>query len=231
MIELLQHPNAFPFTVSLTIMAGLAVLEAVSLLFGAGLSGFLDDLLPDSLDVDVDVDADVDLDHTSVVSKAFGWLKINEVPGLVALILFLLCFGLTGLALQWAMTRTLGAPIGAGAAVVTSLLLCLPVLRGAITVIGPVIPRDETDVVSQDSFVGESATLVLGDASYGSPAQAKLFDKHGQAHYLMVEPEDKDAVLSEGTEVVLMGRRDTRYLARALAHPKLKKEENSVGPG
>lgn len=231
MIELLQHPNAFPFTVALTIMAGLAVLEAVSLLFGAGLSGFLDDLLPDSLDADIDLDADVDMEHTSVVSKAFGWLKINEVPGLVALILFLLCFGLTGLALQWAMSRTLGAPIGAGAAVVASLLLCLPVLRGAITVIGPVIPKDETDVVSQDSFVGEAATVVLGEARHGSPAQAKLFDQHGQAHYLMVEPEDADAVLSEGAEVILMRRQDTRYLARVVAHPKLEKEENPVGSG
>lgn len=229
MIDLLQHPNAFPFTVSLTIMAGLAVLEAVSLLFGAGLSGFLDDLLPDSLDADVD--ANLDMEHAGVVSKAFGWLKINEVPGLVALILFLLCFGLTGLALQWAMTQSLGAPIGAGAAVVASLLACLPILRGAITVIGPVIPKDETDVVSQGSFIGASATVVLGDARSASPAQAKLFDKHGQAHYLMVEPADADAVLSEGTEVILIEHQGTQYLAKAVSLPKLKQEEDPLGPG
>ncbi len=56
-----------PFLVAIGLMLAIALIEAVAMLLGGGLSSLIDSLLPDSLsgvdvNIDLDVDADVDVD-------------------------------------------------------------------------------------------------------------------------------------------------------------------------
>ena len=92
--------------------------------------------------------------------------------------------------------------VGAG-----SLLL----LRAAGGVLSRVIPMEETDAVTEDSFVGLVATVILGTARQGEPAQAKLRDTHGHTHYVMVEPDDPQAAFAASEEVLIIRRMNDRF--------------------
>jgi hypothetical protein len=77
-------------------------------------------------------------------------------------------------------------------------------------VLAKVMPRDETQSVSAQSFIGQVATIVLGTASVANPAQARLRDKHGQTHYVMVEPDDEDS-FEAGDSVLIVAQAGPTY--------------------
>ena len=52
--------------------------------------------------------------------------------------------------------------------------------------------------------VGDSGTIVLGEARRGAPAQARVRDAHGRTHYLMVEPDLDDEVFDEGAQILIV---------------------------
>ncbi|MCF6235480.1 MAG: YqiJ family protein [Gammaproteobacteria bacterium] len=65
---------------------------------------------------------------------------------------------------------------------------------------------DETDAVSEETFIGRVAKITLGKAEISSPAQAKLKDEHGQIHYIMVEPDMQNEIFETGRLVILVSR-------------------------
>ena len=67
-----------------------------------------------------------------------------------------------------------------------------------------VMPKDETSAVSHNSFIGRVATVVIGTAKQGEPAQAKLLDQFGRTHYVMVEPDIQGEELTAPTAVLLV---------------------------
>jgi hypothetical protein len=75
------------------------------------------------------------------------------------------------------------------------------------------MPKDETDAVSEQSFIGRVAVITLGNASHGSPAEAKLKDQHGQMHYVMVEPDLPNEAFSQGTAVILVRQKGAHFTA------------------
>lgn len=216
MIELLTHERAFPFAVALVLMALLLVLELITLAFGTALSALLDGALPD-LAGGADLDADMDLETSGQVSlTAFlSWLKLDQLPALVVLIVFLASFGLLGLTLQSVIASQVGEPMRASLAAIFTLPLTLPVMRPVLSLIAKVMPGDETEAVDRLSFVGATATITLGTATAGSPAQARLVDAHGQSHYVMVEPAPGSPALNSGSEVVLTRLSGSHFVAEA----------------
>jgi len=84
------------------------------------------------------------------------------------------------------------------------LFLALPVIRVLGGLLGKIIIRDETEVVSRNSFVGRVATITLGEAKQGSPAEAKFRDEHGTTHYVMVEPDHTNETFVSGESVLLV---------------------------
>ena len=61
-----------------------------------------------------------------------------------------------------------------------------------------------TRAISRRSLIGRIATIALGTARQGEPAQARVRDRHGRAHYVMVLPDRADDVFEDGTEVLLV---------------------------
>lgn len=225
MFEFLTASANMPFTVALAVMLGIALLEGIGTLFGAGLSALLDSLLPE-LDVDLDADlAGPEIQSPTPLSRLLGWLRIGQVPLLMLLVVFLTSFGLIGLALQSFVNDLTGALLPAGVAVVPAILLAVPLVRVFGGVLGKILPKDETDAVSEDSLVGRIATITLGTAKKGSPAEAKVKDTRGTTHYVMVEPDVDGEALSAGSSVLLVRRAGAVFTAISNPNPALVDNE------
>ena len=228
MFAFLTADQNIPFTVALVVMFGIALLEGITMLFGAALSGVIDSLLPEMPDADVAIDADLDsgLDGVEVqspnaLSRLLGWLRIGQVPILMLVVIFLTAFGLIGLGLQAFVQNTSGFLLPTFIAVVGALVFSIPLVRLFGGILGKVMPQDETDAVSVDTLVGRIATITIGTASMGRPAEARARDLRGTTHYLMVEPEEGDVRFNAGEQVLLIRRSGPVFKAIANPNPSL----------
>lgn len=208
--QIVTAPHNWPFIVALGVMLGLAVLETLILLLGGSLLGFVDDLLPDSLDGNVDVAAETHLPapgaSSGMLEQVLGWFAVGRVPFLVIVIALLTAFGLIGLTLQAVLQQMTGYPLPASVAAIPALVGASFTTRWLALRIARIIPKEETSAVSRDSFIGRIANVTLGSARSGEPTQARLTDSHGQTHYVMVEPDRASDVLVEGERVLLVSR-------------------------
>lgn len=191
-----------PFAVALALMLIIAVLEGAATLLGAGISGFLDSLLPE-MDMDVDMDMP-DMNSASGLTKFLGWLRFGKVPALVILVIFLTAFGLSGFILQGVVRQLVGNLLPSLPASGLAFLIALPFVRLGGGILAKIMPKDETDAVSEESFIGLIAVITLGTAKLGRAAQGKLKDLHGQTHYIMIEPDSAEEAFVQGTEVLLV---------------------------
>ncbi len=215
MMEFIFAGQNLPFTVALGVMLVIAVLEGITTVLGAGLSDVLDALIPEfDLDADFDVDMDSpDFDAPGALTKLFGWLHIGRVPVLMLLIIFLTAFGLLGLGIQSLAQDMFGILLPGLLSAGATFFLALPVVRLCGGILGKIMPQDETDAVSEKSFIGRIAVITLGKAAKGNPTQAKLRDEHGQTHYVMVEPDMAEDEFEMGSSIVLVSQQGAVFKA------------------
>ncbi len=231
-MEFLFASENMPFSVAIAVMLGIAFLEGVLTLLGAGLSNLVDAIIPDSLDMDLDLDVDADIDadvdfdtelslhdnldigktaevasaSENALSKMLAWLHFGRVPALVLLVIMLTVFGLSGYVLQAFVHGFTGWLLPGWAAWLPALAIALPFVRWSAKILGTIIPKDETSAVSTNTFIGRVATIVTGTSQTGLPAEAKLKDQHGQSHYVMVEPDLKSDEFPAGSRVLLVSQ-------------------------
>lgn len=203
-------------------------------LLGAGISQTIDSLLPESLgDADLDIDASPDIDAidgagadfgdaeianpsvgaTSALSRILGWLCVGKVPVLILLVAFLTVFGLTGLMVQSIVQGVTGALLPGFVASIPALVVAVPCVRVIGKGLSRLIPKDETSAVKRASFIGRIASITIGTARFGYPAQAKLQDAFGQTHYVMVEPDSEEISFPTGAQVLLVEKHGTVFRA------------------
>lgn len=233
MIDTFFSPATTPFAVAISLMLIITAVEVFGALMGMPASAMLDSLLPE-LDADVDLDIDTDLDleadyaggpldadapgipdapNPGPLSQILGWLCVGKVPILVLLIVFLTAFGLVGLIIQGAVQGVFGAPLPAIIAVGPALFAAIPTTRIAGLTLSKIMPKEQTEAVSQKKFIGKIATIVRGRARKGLPAEAKFSDQHGQTHYVLVEPDNDTASFDQGSEVVIVKQTGSVYQA------------------
>ena len=194
MFAVLSAPESVVFVSALILMLLIGVVQLV------GIGG---DFGSDT-HVDADVHADMDL---------LGWLGVGTLPLMILIVVFLALFGTLGLIIEQASHDWLDmmlSPLIAGPA---ALLAALPLTGLGARGLARILPRDFTTAVSLDTLVGESATVVTGRASHGSPARARVLDAHGQAHFVMVEPNAPDQVFEEGEAILLVRRENDLFRA------------------
>lgn len=177
-----------PFAIAFVVMIGIGLIEAIGLGLG-------------QLDLDGDVGADAD-------GGVLDWLGLGgELPILIWLTSLLGCFTIAGVAIQQGATALAGAPLhwglASGGAFVAGALLNTLAANG----LARVMPGFETTVISTDDLLRCRGMILEGAARRGSPARAKVVDRHGQAHFVMVEPHDEADVIPSG-ETALLVRRD-----------------------
>lgn len=211
MVDFLLHPSNSPFIIALGVMLVFTVIEVISASLGMGLSEMVDSVLPEfDADIDADISADLDAGEpaggTDSLVKILAWFRVGEVPVIMLFIVFLTGFGLSGLFIQYVavsiMSKAIPIPIAAGGAIFAS----IPTVRFCGGLLGKYMPKDETYAVSEKSFYGLVATLTLGTAKAGQPAQAKLHDKHGQTHYILVEPDNSEEQFDQEQQVIIVSQ-------------------------
>ncbi|MEO1243342.1 MAG: YqiJ family protein [Pseudomonadota bacterium] len=227
MIETFFSPATAPFAIALSLMLIIAAVELVGALMGMPASAMLDSLLPEiDADIDLDLEADYsggpfDADAPSVpngpspgaLSQILGWLCVGKVPVLVLLIVFLTAFGLAGFIIQGLVSGVIGLSLPAVIAVVPALFAAIPSTRIAGLTLAKIMPKEQTEAVSQKHFIGKVATIVRGEARKGAPAEAKLTDSFGQTHYVLVEPDDDTESFRQGAGVIIVKQSGSIYQA------------------
>lgn len=190
-------PETAPFAVALGLTLVIALIELASVLIGISASEAIDSVLPDADGADFEL---------GPLSQFINWLSFGRLPALIVLILITTSFGLGGYVFQEAMRRVFGFALEPVIASVPAAIVALFATHHAGHALGRIMPREETDAVSTADFIGRVATVFRGTASSGKPAEAKLTDIHGKTHYVLVEPDDREQLFAQGSEVVLVRR-------------------------
>ncbi len=210
----LLEPHNLPFAGAAILLVFIAIIQI------AGVGDMFD-----SGDADVDFDLDVDgpdgLGGSGLVETALSLLGIGRVPFLVWLIVLLFLFTVIGVSGQLLAISLLGAPLHPALAGVLAGVGALPV-NGVVTrPLEKLLPQDETTAVGLDSLVRRDAEIQIGTARQGSPARSKVVDTHGHPHFVMVEPHDPSAELTEGETVLLVRREGGTFFAVQYENPLL----------
>jgi len=199
-------PQLWPFALAAGLMVALAVTEALALMIGASLSHWHADVdHPDAPD--------------GIVADVLGWLHFGKVPLLVILVVFLTGFAVVGFVAQFAARAAFGGFMPLPAAAALAFVAAIFGVRAFGTALAKVIPKDETTAVPDVSLVGRVATIVIGTARAGRPAQARVRDEHGTTHYVMVEPEGPEDSFASGTSILLVRHLSGRRF-HAIHNPK-----------
>lgn len=184
MFEFLGAGQNLAFVIALGTMFLIGLVEVV----GLGSS---------ALGQDIDFDGDGDW---------LAWLGFGRLPLLMLLVVFLACFGVIGLVGQQLALSSLGSLLPIWIAVPAATVAALPTTGGAARLLARVMPRDETTAIDVDQLIGLHAEIIVGTASEGSPAKARVRDFHGQTHYVMAEPDTPGARFVAGSEILLVRR-------------------------
>lgn len=198
----LFDPDLAPFTIALLVMGLILCAELVSAVVGAPLSQMFD----------TDGDA-----GGGEGAGPLSWLYVGRAPLLILLAAFLTGFGIAGLTLQAFARSVVGDYLWGGLAAIPAVLIALPATRLAGRLFARVLRREHSDAASRADFVGRVAVVVRGEARRGFPAEAKLRDQHGASHYILVEPDEEDAVYLAGAEVLLVEQAGAVF--RAIKNP------------
>lgn len=199
MIEFWLADENIVFAAALVLMIALGLLQLI------GFGGF-----------DSDIDMDADVDGTGVAGGLLSFLGWGRLPFMILLVLFLMIFGLTGFAEQQFVQSLTGGLLSPFLAVTGALLVALPVTGLLSKPLARILPGDETTAVSIDDLTGRRAIIDIGTARPGYPARAKVKDRHGHGHALMVEPDNEDGIFVTGEEVLLVRREGDIFKAVAV---------------
>lgn len=227
MFNLFLMPENLVFAVSLAVVAGLFALEILSAVMGGTILG----VGSDGPDVDLDLDADFDfsadmadgmgvsadeavfdLDASEAGSSGvFTWIGARDVPFLIWLVSFLTMFGLFGLILQSGVMAVFGGPMPGLLACVLASVPALGVTRVIANWVALIMPKTETTAMQARHLGGSRGTVTQGTAARGKPAEVKIKDRHGNIHYMRVEPLRDDEVFSQGDDVILIRKRGDKF--------------------
>ncbi|WP_312489090.1 OB-fold-containig protein [Sphingomonas sp.] len=192
MLDLLVAPQTVVFTAALILMLAIGLVEAL----GLGASG---------LDLDLDLD-----------SGLLDWLGVGRVPLLVLLVAFLASFGVVGLGAQQIAQAVLGGFLSLWWVIPGTVIAAFPITAGLGRVLARLMPHDETTAFDVDDLVGRRGVVTVGRATAGNPARTRILDPHGQAHHVLVEPNDPAAIFEEGDTILLVRREGAHF--RAILH-------------
>ena len=203
MLSFLLDDANFWFSCALGIVIALFILEMAGMFFGVSLLGLVDDQAA----------LDADTDTSSGFTEFGSWLALDRVPLLVWLVLLLTTFGSAGLTFNFLSLTLLDTYFARW------LITLLAVVAGLFftarfgTVIARLLTKQESSATTADELVGTVGHITVGVARQNSPAEGKFVDAHGQPHYLLVEPIEPDEQFSQGEKILLIQKRDYRWLA------------------
>ena len=219
MIDFLLAPGMAPFSFAFLLVAGLVLLEIVFLMLGGSLLGMDADApamgAEPEFDFDLEIDADFDPElgvepeleveapGQTAPTGPMAWLGVGEAPFILWLAGAATSFGVAGYGLQLAANGLFG---GLAPAALAAAIAAIPGLIGARFIaraIAALAPKTETSATSRRHLGGRLGVVTQGTATKGRPAQARITDRHGNIHYLRVEPRHDGVEIPQGTDVII----------------------------
>jgi hypothetical protein len=191
-----------PYLFAFLLLMMIFLIEIIGIFVGMGLLGALDSAF------DIDFDSDT--------GGLLTLLGLGKVPLIVWVALQLGIFVLLGYFFSSLAASLLGVSSIWLAVAVGFVSVWLSSL--ACTVLSKVVPRVESDVVSNKSFSGSVAVVVTGDASYTKFAMAVVRDIHNKPHNIKVKAFDEGVELLQGSNVVLVEMQNDYDLWSAIPH-------------
>lgn len=201
-MDALVQPGTEPFWIALLTVAGLGLVELVSVLLGASASGLIDD----SLDFNGPGDGEAGL-----LGGWMSWLNAGGVPILVLAVILLSAFSAAGFAIQ-AIISSFREPLPHYAAMTGALALAIPVTRWSSRGLSRIIPRDESSVQKQADFIGLVGTVTLGPLDQGHPGTVRVKDRYDNIHVLRARAAPGH-VIETGAAVLIVDGADGLFQA------------------
>ncbi len=225
MYTLFTSAGTVPFSIALAVVAGLFLLEIITALLGGSILGVGIDAPDVDVDLDFDFSADIDAgvdiatgidgvdvpDVDASTGGIFTWIGARDVPILIWLVSFLTMFGLAGLILQSISNALIGTQLPPAVAAIVVVMPALAVTRIIANWVALIMPKTETTALRARHLGGYHGTITQGTASRGKPAEVKIKDRHGNIHYLRVEPLQDDDTFEQGADVTLIRKRGDRF--------------------
>jgi hypothetical protein len=213
----LTEPHNTVFTVAFIVMLCFAALETISLIFGLGLSDWLQDLLPHGGDGGAHADsgggaadghhahADGSGDfagHGGMMQSLLSWLEIGKLPLLVSMNIFFAGFSISGFIMQAVVKGVTGHALYGWLAGLIAFFVALPLLKAGNALFGKFWPRDESSAVHERDFIGCHGIITIGMATADRAAEVKFQGPDGMTHYVMAFASREE--LTQGSPVVLV---------------------------
>lgn len=200
MLEYLTASENIIFLGALTLFLLLFVVELVSVVMGLEPLSFMDELLPE-------IDLDAPGASPGFLDSVLSFLRIGRVPLSMTLTVFLFVFSFIGYNLQFILWGVGVGRLHWALASAVALVASMPVVRLGNTVLGKILPKDETSAFSSEAYIGRVAEITLGVATHGRQAEAKLVGPDNKTHHIQVVSDAEDATFKRGEHVLVVGRR------------------------
>ena len=192
-------PNCMFFTSAFLLVMVMLGVELVGFMFaGMDLFAMIDSILPD-----FDTDSP-DFDDGPVFYQLLGCAKHKNVPLAIWGVVLRALFAVVGAVLQIMMYDHFGHTMNLFAA---SVLAAIPAFATAKVItkgLGEKVFVDSSVAVSKEDLVGCKASITVGEAEVGRPAECKVVDKYGKSHYLMGVPFEVGSTLKTGQGLVVV---------------------------
>ena len=220
MSEILADPGFRPFLITALILAGLVVVEMLSMLAGASASHSVDHML--GIDAHPVIpehgldgghglhhadpsDGDLHADRTGPVAEAFGWINVGRIPLLMLLMAGLAAFSVAGILIE-AASRGLGVGVLSWLSIPAAVVVTVPAMRLVSRSIAWVIPKDQSFAIESEDLIGRTGEVTVGPVRAGVVARIKVQDRYGNWHFPRVVPFEPSAEISTGTQVLVVSR-------------------------
>ncbi len=171
------QPGTEVFWEALLVVAGLGFIELVSMLLGVSASGLLDDGLGHHGPGD---------HEGGLLGGWMSWLNAGGVPILVLAVLLLSAFAVMGFFIQMVAAGFAG-PLPTLAAGPLALIFAIPATRWLSRGIARIMPRDETNAISQTGFIGLVGVVTIGPLDQGQPGMVRVKDMYDNFHILRAQ--------------------------------------------
>ena len=219
MVAFLTSPGLWPFTLALCLLVALMLVELFMMLVGVSMLSA--DVDGPELDADIDLDADLELDAELGADGAeagggvSAWLGLGRVPLAFWVASALTGFGVSGYVIQSLMSGAVGGVLPAMLAVPAAIPPTVFFAKFVSGWLGRVLPKTESSALTERGLTGLHGTITQGTAKPGVPAEVRVKDRHGNTHYLRLEPYE-DVALPQGSDVTVV-RRDGKLRALGLS--------------
>jgi membrane protein implicated in regulation of membrane protease activity len=204
-VDHFMQPEVRPFAVAAMMIVLVGGVEIGSMLLGLSIS----ELLGQTVDLGHD-------GNGTGIGHVLSWINVGGVPLMICILLGLGIFSISGFLIQDA-ARLLALPLPASAAGVLAAVATVPLLRSATRHAARLIPQDESYAVGLSDLVGRTGEVAVGPLDGGLPGRVRVKDVHGNWHAVTASAAPDSPPLPVGAKVLLVDRKDGRFIAIAAA--------------